>query len=381
MAEQLEKTKINYGKMSVGVMSKALTTLGVKAPPKTAVGMAAALRKLFTAKVEDKEDLLDCTNCGGSSTADYPICPYCGDQEIVDATQVLEASGETVSETVEPSPKPKKAPKAAAAPAAPKLTALQGGKAAKAPKAPRVAGAAPALALDPVVELDAAVARVLDFKARTAESMWDLGHEIRIIYEQNLWMRRLRPDGEKLYTQFNKFCEDELGMSKTTAYALMDVSAAFSKDQIRAYGLQKLKLVLQLPEAIRQQLLNEDREKPGTVGDMREKVAALGGEGAAGDGDDEQLGSELADEAAAAADRNSNADTEPVTAVVRISREPLVLTMLKSNPGKGKKRPAAAIADDPWCELELENGVVQRFSVRLNPDKQLLELRIETRRA
>lgn len=147
-----------------------------------------------------KERLADCTICEGISDINEPHCPYCGDGA-EEAVIVAEAT---------------------------------------------------AMVITPTQQLDASVRRVHELKARTADSLWELGQEIRRLYEGNLWQYRVQ-DGQQTYKQWAVFCEKELGLSNTYSYRLMDIASQFTREQVRDIGPTKLSMTLKVT--------NEDRVK------------------------------------------------------------------------------------------------------------------------
>lgn len=169
-----------------------------------------------------KERLADCTICEGVSDINEPHCPYCGD-----------GAGETA-----------------------------------------IVAEAKAMVITPVQQLDASVKRVHELKARTADSLWELGQEIRRLYDGNLWQYRVH-DGQQTYKQWALFCEKELGLSNTYSYRLMDIASQFTREQVREIGPTKLSMTLKVTNADRVKML---RAAAGgaTVSQLRELARDIG---------------------------------------------------------------------------------------------------------
>lgn len=335
-AEKVPVGQIKISNMNAATMLATLKRLEIKRKFSTATAMHGALKKHYESKVADPKQLLHCENCGGLSTADEKACPYCGDVE-VDAPTQVETTGETVVDETLPASEPKSATR--------RLKSVPGGKADKPknekkaePAAIAKAGDA-ALATVTIVDLDSAVERARLHRGNSVESLWKLGNEIKDIYDRELWTLRLGDDSKPKYTRFNAFCESELGLSKTTAYGLMEIVKTFDVKQIEKHGTEKLKLLLSVPETERQRLLDGNA----STRDIRRE-------------------------------RGHNVGTAPqvepgdvqgaVTVAIRVSEEPVRIAMTKANGAKGKKaKPATSLADLPTCEEEHENGVVSRYTV------------------
>jgi hypothetical protein len=172
-----------------------------------------------------KERLADCSVCDGISDIMEPGCPYCGD----------------------------------GAPDPNKLVQLKPS----------------AIVMTPERELDTVVKRVLDLKSRTADALWELGEEIRKLYESQLWQRRTNDDGQQKYKQWATFVEAELGISNTYSYRLMDIATKFDREQVRAFGPTKLSMTLRVPDEEREKMLRAAAEGA-SVSQLRELARDIG---------------------------------------------------------------------------------------------------------
>lgn len=155
--------------------------------------------------------LADCTVCNGVSDMDEEACPFCGDSAVEETEPEAEAqSAIVVSEGI---------------------------------------------AVVNANDLDAAVERVRVLKGKATETLWELGNEIRILYESQLWRQRLQASGEQAYAAWGAFAEAELGISNSYSYRLMDISTQFSREQVREFGPTKLAITLRVPVESREKML------------------------------------------------------------------------------------------------------------------------------
>ena len=105
--------------------------------------------------------------------------------------------------------------------------------------------------------------------------MWELGIEVQRLYESQLWRQRSKTDGAEAYTSWGHFCEQELAISNAYSYRLMDVSAKFTREQVRDLGPTKLAMTLKVPEIARIQML-EAAASGATVTQLRDMVRDIG---------------------------------------------------------------------------------------------------------
>jgi len=206
--------------------------------------------KLRTTPAPD--DLLDCDNCGGSSSEKgFASCPYCKDDEPAPAVpagqpqnkkEPASPKGVFGKAPKEEAPEPMTTPTEAAAT---KQTSL-----ATTPKSAPVATVTPIsndLAKFKESDLDKAVAEVQKLKSDASEDMHRLGQKIAEIHDKQLWKLRTE-DGKPRYKSIESFIHEELGMTPQNAYRLLDTSKAYTPEQVRSFGTTKLGLILQAPE-------------------------------------------------------------------------------------------------------------------------------------
>jgi hypothetical protein len=401
MTEAAAATKAPvFSVMKADVMAEACKHYGLK-PERTVMATAAVLRKHFAEKAEsDPELLMMCTACNGASLSDYACCPYCGDAgeseppdgveaeapeaEAPEAVTEIETSAEVVEETSAPAPA-----------AAPKLALVKGkgesvskskevkeskakaeqiakdkavGKAkppkpAKAAKAAKEATTAIVKAADglELSERESALDKIMDevraLKQSTTEALWKLGDRLRFIKDNNLWHERKDEKGAPKYRVFSAFVKEELGLEKETAYSLMEVSQTFTADQVEAYGMEKCRVIVGLPEDLRKQKAAEAAQGS-SVRELRDSVRTKRG---------------------GASEVTPGDVLNAVSILVRVSDEPIKLPLFKATARGGKKpKPAEALSDKPWCEEHHENGTVTRYMIV--DDGNALQLVITRRR-
>jgi len=225
-----------------------------------------------------------------------------------------------------------------------------------------------------VTALDKAVNAIHTLKGESSRSMWRLGSKIHELFEKHLWKARQSEAGKGAYTSFNGFCTSELGMSAANAYKMMDISQAFSEDDVMKFGPSKLGLILEVPEGDRQKLLDvaEKKSKREVAADVQ-KVK----KGAAKDGATPTKRKTGRKEMPAGKPRAAAPSADKIT-VAQIEGNRRVL--LFKRPEKGdtsEPKPAKKLADQPYGSMDLANGVRMFFSVVEAPSGQLV-LQVKT---
>jgi hypothetical protein len=370
----------NYGVMKKEILEEACTHYGLK-PARTIMATAAVLRKFFAEKAASNPELLsECSSCNGASLSDYPKCPYCGDAELVDvppsdpetgeatpseepaadaepATEI-ETSAEVVEETTKPAEPPKLAlvkgtgesvTKKSKAAKAEEAAVAKVGKAAKGKKGKAEVAAGPGERAELAIAenaresvLDRILAEARQFKQDTSTALWNLGNRLRVIKDENLWHERKDDKGAPKYRVFAAFVKEELGLEKETAYSLMEVAQTFQLEQVESYGMEKCRVIVGLPEALREQKQREIAAGA-SVRELRDSVRNKR------DGNDAEPGDVMG----------------AISIMVRVSEEPQTLPLFKTTarPAKKGPKPAETLADKPWAEEKHENGTVTRYMI------------------
>lgn len=389
MAKTKDKAdNFNVAKADIKVMLASLEALGLGTAG-TKAEKAKRLREHFSKT--PKAQLLECSECGGDSTADFDACPFCGETDADEAPASEPAS--------EPAPKAPKAPKASKGKKRSEATSKKApSKPEKAPETPstpspkeRAAGAAgakgsgkatkgkakgkaapveavaepvttlvttptPMVSKFKVADLDASVAEVQRLKLAVVRNYYQLGRELRKLYESEMWQLRTE-EGAPKYTNWKQFTSSELDLSYLQTYKLMDVAASFTEEDVTAIGHSKLNLVLKVPEEYRDKLLGEAKGGA-SKRDLEERVA--------------EINRAERGEAPAPTPKKDR-----VTVAVVPGRK--THTLLKRRKGKEVPSPAKTLADGPWVEVELSNDVIAVYRVTKTP-KGDLALIIEHKR-
>lgn len=342
--EKVARCKVSVAKLSV--LNESLEAAGID-PSELEEGKAARIQRLATyfADEGDTNQFADCSECGG--VCDVEIvgsklgnrCPYCGvsaeddaepeedepEEDEPDNAADIETEGETVDESEAPAP-------------------------------------APVVALDDkrpegtIKQLDKSVSKVNELKRSITSNFWTLGREIGSIHEKGLWKLRT-VEGVPVYKSFETFCRSELGIVAKTAYRLMGVARAFSEKEVAEIGARKLAVALQLPKAEQDKALEAMRQGASTRQIERTVRELRDNEG-----------------------EPTPPAAEKVTVALLLKRQRLPLFARPKNKAeKDEPRKATSIADDPWTEIDLDNGVILRLLVTKNKKGELVQI-VEAKR-
>lgn len=306
-----------------------------------------------------------CDVCGGVSNVDLPACPFCGD-ESVEQHAGNGAGGTPAGEVVDGGT----------------AEVVHGANGKAPPKGlKKVKGKAmegrPSIDPSSAPELDRAVGAVREAQLAGVNSYWDLGRALLDIFTPQLWKQRVSEDGKPLFRSFNQFCDQELGISHSQAYQIMQCAEHFSREQFLTVGQDKLVQILKIAPEKRTALLKAAKEGKVTREQLREMVArepqpVRTGQSHGG-------GHLKATEAAREKRRQARAQKDgEVTAVSALGR---VKVPLFARPKGGKKddpKRAVALHQDPWGTEQLANDV--ECTYRVVKESRGLVLVIERRR-
>jgi hypothetical protein len=270
----------------------------------------------------------------------------------------IETSAEVVEETTKPAEPPKLAlvkgtgesvTKKSKAAKAEEAAVAKVGKAAKGKKGKAEVAAGPGERAELAIAenaresvLDRILAEARQFKQDTSTALWNLGNRLRVIKDENLWHERKDDKGAPKYRVFAAFVKEELGLEKETAYSLMEVAQTFQLEQVESYGMEKCRVIVGLPEALREQKQREIAAGA-SVRELRDSVRNKR------DGNDAEPGDVMG----------------AISIMVRVSEEPQTLPLFKTTarPAKKGPKPAETLADKPWAEEKHENGTVTRYMI------------------
>jgi len=222
-------------------------------------------------------------------------------------------------------------------------------------------------------DLNAAVKRVHALQSEGGKNLWNLGKAIGQIYDEHLWKQRTNEEGKAIYKSFEQFVTKELRTSKQTAMWLMDVSKAFDEKLALEYGMTKLGHILQAPKEDRQLLLDQVAAGA-TVREIkdsaRESRAAHGGRELPRETD--ARGGRIGRRAKAVAATKSKktsaakktaAKKDTITVAKLLGKFQVKLFKKPEKKGEEPTTRARRLADKPWGQQTLENGVVITYIV------------------
>lgn len=342
----------------------------------------------------DTTDPVVCDQCGATSDAQLPQCPFCGDEDTEVKEETVKKKKRTEAKLAKNKPAAKakpaaklaKKPVAKAKPAAKKPVAKAKPK--PAAKLAVVASSStqhkgedlPKLQSLPTTvtkvyskELSAGIDRVQALSRAGVECMWDLGHELAKIYEEKLYTQ-VTAHGKALYDSWNAFCKNEIGIVPAYAFRLMDVSLSFTRAQVAAVGVTKLQLLVRVPEQQREQLLATAAATPRSK--IAEEVRRIAGGQTRDTGRNQRFhGTPGPGRAPKTRPESATAPPERSARLTVVRAEPRVVVDLYR---RGTTERAFNLNDDLVGIEHCANNVVVHYQVMRT--EQGLSLAIETRR-
>lgn len=209
-----------------------------------------------------------------------------------------------------------------------------------------------------VEDLEQNVGEIKRYAVESLTNMHSLGAAIRENYEKNLWRLRVGDDGKPTHKTFRDFCTDEIGLSHTWVYKLMDIAGNFTSEDVKQLGTSKLGLILKAPEQHRDKLIEQARQ--GASKSVIEKAV-------------DKINKKI------------NPKPEPVapkdrlmTIAIKPGRKTVPLMKRPAKKGD-EQQPAKKLGDDPWCAIPLSNDV-QLLARVMQTDDGTLKLVVEFRR-
>ena len=354
--------------------------------------IATRLYGSYLAEVgNDSDKLAECEFCLGRSPETLKACPYCREeQEPVPLVNVKGKDGNG-KDGIGGVPKEAKtmAKNEKAEPKQNKLaTVTKIGQAADAGlMTPEAAQAAQSqLARLTEKDLDVAVHEVQLLKIRASQGAWELGRKMADIFDRQLWKLRIDEKGKPKFRTQESFCFEELGFTPTHAWKLINVAKNFTADDVQQFGTGKLGLVLQAPEGIHPHLV-ENVKAGASKAEIAAEVRAANKGRAAQHRDGSSAGPKAGELTKAGVPaKKRGRKPGPVTKITVAAIEGRQTVMLytsasvlaASGDRKGWEK-ATKVSQSPTCTVELENGVVQTFTVVEHTDGTL-KLKIDTHR-
>jgi hypothetical protein len=316
--------------------------------------LAVSLFSYYTNSLP-KERQIRCNKCGGIGDNDDDLCPYCGHNE---GTDILDSKPEAKKTMTTESETTVKDDKKAKKNGASKAVVVDDTKLSSALRSER--------------DLDAAVAKVRRAQSDASLSGWQLGKYIADIKDNDLWKLRTHKDGKSgkerpRWSSWEAFCTTELGMTPRNALGFANVASKFTEEQVKAVGMSKLQLVLQAAPEDRKEM-----EKLAESGAPARQIRAHVKKSRAKSKSVVKGRASAATEAAAKS-KAKKSKTITVASVlgsvnVKLFKKPASLKDF--DPEKATR--ARKLADEPFGQHELSNGVIQFFYVSESPSGELV---------
>lgn len=314
--------------LNVDAAKRALGVYGVAfKADSSAEDILALLRKTLTKKLKpmkDEEKVKCVAVCGEVATQDTDFCPYCGDEGAEgDDAGAAEAAG------AEP-PEPKKPE--TGAPVANVSTAT---------------GLAAA-----TTKLDESIARINQLRSNLAGNSYDLGLELRVIHEEELWKAKGRES-------FKDFIEKDLEISRSMAYRLIEVTREFDRATFESVGSRKLALIGGIQDAEARDAALEAAKAGASTRDVARQASEAKGKSSA-----------PAKEKAAAAAPPKKANE--ITLLAKVNAKAQLVGFRSASSG----RAIAHHKDDAYAEFQLSEDVKQRIALKVDKEGNILGLTV-----
>jgi hypothetical protein len=407
----MSTSKIIEAKLDEELLATYLQRVGVSAEG-SVLERAQRLEQVFLQHTPQKHEggvctsIVGCDECEGRFDARLSCCPFCGGNEdenpneggaLVDLAKAYRESQPKAPEQklVRAKRKAKAVPELAPL-ALPEPKVLEG----ELEEAPRPVT---------VADLDASVQRVQRLNREAVDKVYELAVEIGRLHDEKLYLQRRSTDGAPLYKSFTAFCEAELPFTREHAYRLIEIAHNFTSSEVRDLGTSRLRLLVQVPENLREELKKDAANM--TVAEVRERVTAITQQKA--DATQRQLfpppapvpveeHTEPEQTAAPALEDGKDASAPPAPAsapeppakggkgkpapkgkapkvepeknritVALVEQRTKVRLLMRPAPGKPEKA-AKRIADDPWGEEIFPNGVKRKYLIAPNKNGELI---------
>jgi hypothetical protein len=272
-----------------------------------------------------------CSVCSGSSDMELERCPYCGSRDS-DGEEDTEPKVEEVMEVM-----PKDEPQ-------------------KLVKLPKRAKVAPAVVdAELVAEASGKLAKVEEeigaLTRAGAQNFWEIGGKIAEVYDAKLWEHESSP-----YRTFDAWVVKQTPFTLASAYKIMDVHKAFSKEDAGKFGWTKLALVARVDKSEQPPLL-----------------AALADGASRSEINKKVKGAKKIKPPR----HNPHLVTEkkPREAKITIAsltgKQIVKLYAKETKKDAGNPKRAKRLADQPWGSLQLENNAILYFNVQQHANGEL----------
>lgn len=339
--------QLNYKMLNeTVVLEEGIRLFGDKAKTLSMHDLATVMiDKIKTIKTKE---MVTCGDCGGGSPIEFSRCPFCGAADAESEEEARAAKAKPVLAIVE-------------APASkPKLEKKKEEKKMQLVAVKEMNGVTKATSSDLVVGvkvLDANVQKFHQMKGDGARWFWETGrHVYENLFANQAWRARIDDNGKALYKNFEVFAKEELGVSKDFVWRMMKVSQDFTLDDCVKYGTTNLKLLITVPKADREEILQDIEKKKLKTREVEKRVKgktkSKRGQGVGG-GRPKSLAGLVR-------------EYPQQTIILKTGK-----TTVKFESSKKEGAIARTLTDGPVAEIETLNGVKLSFSLFQGPGGQL----------
>ena len=256
--------------ISMSDIDGAIGALQLKPKKGDITAKVDALVDYAEAKGKAGADIGDCNNCGGPSLLTLDCCPFCGhededEEEAAPEPEKAAPKAETPKAATPPAPAP---PRRVRKPSAPSPAPVEAkvepkveepAKKQQAPVPVKKNANGHIAKVQTEKDLDDAVQRVRTCFGATGAAYYQLGVELKHIFENELYKQR-KVDGKAAYRSWDAFLHAEVGMSTSAAWDAMQIVARMSKDQVEKlyqFGKKKIAFVVRAPEEARDEMIKQ----------------------------------------------------------------------------------------------------------------------------
>jgi hypothetical protein len=273
-----------------------------------------------------------CSVCSGSSDMELERCPYCGSRDSdgeEDTEPKVEAAVEVEEQTLVKLPKRKKAEPAVV-------------------DAELVAEASSKLAK--VEEEIGALTRA------GAQNFWEIGGKIAEVYDAKLWEHKSSP-----YRTFDAWVIKQTPFTLQSAYKIMDVHKAFTKEDAGKFGWTKLALVARVDKSDQPRLLDA-LESGASRSEIAEQIKTT---------KKAKPQRHESGKSEGASQQKKPRPEAKITIASLTGKQVVKLYARVTKKDAGNPKRAKRLADHPWGSLQLENNAILYFNIQQHANGEL----------
>lgn len=395
----MSSSVLNMDKVSpISAKENYAAILGVMAPG-AIEEVISGLTGHFAKQKEKGTELVTCDNCGGESTLDLEVCPFCGvgedppgavssasvpssiepsDGTTIDAS-AIEASG--VALDPEPAQAKGKRKKVATEEKTPEeireAKMVRSAPPTPKPSAPvlTIAGGRRAIASEK--DLDDSLARFRAAAATGAVAHYVLGSELARMRD-HLWQQRME-DGKPKYKTWHQFVAAETGVSIGFANKMMRLVENFTQEHLQQLGVKALMIILGAPKEDHAALLSK-AEDGATTRELEDEVRQIREQKNIAVVDAGKPSPTAAAAAASAASAKAKRKEKEAAAItIGMKTEQATVKALARTKRGEPERVAKTIEDQPYAVIECMNDVKLYIALKQRPTGEL-EFKVTAKR-